>query len=133
MIRDCEGEVLGAYASKQTKFVDSFMVEAKAVVCALEFAHDMRMRNIIFEGDALIVTKKLQVREPDISPIGILNSKAKLRVSLFNSCSFNHMKRTNNKVAHLLVKYEIEISNEYFWIKEVPNFIQNVILYERLN
>ena len=64
VIRDYEGEVLGAYASKKTGFVDSFMVEAKADVCALEFAYEMGMRNIILEGE-----KKLQIRKSNLSPI----------------------------------------------------------------
>ena len=62
----------------------------------LEFAHEMGMRNIILEGDVLTVIKKLQAGESDLSPIGILTSEAKLRASLFNSCSFNHVRRTNN-------------------------------------
>ena len=76
VIRDYEGEVLGAYASKKTGFVDSFMVDAKAVVCALEFAYEMGMRNIILEGDALTVLKKLQIRESNLSPIETFISDA---------------------------------------------------------
>ena len=133
VIRDSEGEVLGAYASKQTRCVDSFIVEAKAAVCALDFAQEMGLRNIILEGDRLTVIKKLQAREAAFSPIGILISEAKLRVSLFNSCNFNHVRRTNHEVAHLLTKYEIGISNELFWVEDVPNFIQNAIMYDRLN
>ena len=47
VIRDYEGKVLRAYASKKIGFVDSFMVEAKAAVRALEFAYEMRLENII--------------------------------------------------------------------------------------
>ena len=71
--------MLGVFASNTPRFTDSFMVEVKVVVCALEFAHEMGMRNIV-EGDALTVIKKLQTKESDLSPIGNIISKAKLKV-----------------------------------------------------
>ena len=55
--------MLRACASNTPRFIDSFMVEAKVAVRALEFAHEMGMRNIILEGGALTVIKKLQTRD----------------------------------------------------------------------
>ena len=100
-------------------------------MCALEFAYEMGMMNIILEGDALI--KKLQSREPDLSPIGTLISKAKLSISQFISCKFNHVIKINNEVAHLSTKYRSWISNECLWVDEVPNFIHNGVMYDLLN
>ena len=75
MIRDCEGEVLGACVSKHLDLHIRLWWKLKLWFVLLS----LRMRNIV-EGDALTVIKKLQTKESDLSSIGNIISKAKLKV-----------------------------------------------------
>ena len=86
----CEGVVLGAYAGFKEGIGDAFVAEAKAVVCALEFANQMGLLNVEIEGDALGIIKRLNCHDTDLSPIGNLieEAKANTKLSLFHSCSF---------------------------------------------
>ena len=101
----CEGVVLGAYAGFKEGIGDAFVAEAKAVVCALEFANQMGLLNVEIEGDALGIIKRLNCHDTDLSPIGNLIEEAKCKLSLLHPCSFLHTIRGNNRVAHCLAKF----------------------------
>ena len=103
VIRDNESEVLEVYTSNTPRFIDSFMVKTRVSVYALHFAHELGMRNIILEEDVLTVTKKLQIKEHDLSPIGNLISEAKLKAFIFSSCRFKHVK---DQIMKLLTFYQ---------------------------
>ena len=52
MIRDANGEVMGARATRMHGIDDTFMVEAYTAVCALDLVQDLGFTKIILEGDA---------------------------------------------------------------------------------
>ncbi|XVF48507.1 hypothetical protein PTKIN_Ptkin03bG0196100 [Pterospermum kingtungense] len=84
---------------------DPFMIEARAAVVALEFAKDCGFREIVLEGDALSIRKKLQNDDHDLSPLGHIIDEGRLLKGLFSNCSFCHCMRKGNEVAHFLARY----------------------------
>ena len=83
-----------------------FMMEANAALSAMEFASHMGFTSIELERDAFSIIMKLQSHEPNLSAIGLLIDKARVKALTFNSCSFKHIGRNGNTVAHILVKHE---------------------------
>ncbi|MBA0642448.1 hypothetical protein Goklo_026831, partial [Gossypium klotzschianum] len=57
--RDERGQIMGAYTYPYIAVADAFVVEGKACEHVVYFAIDMGFRRVQFEGDSLIVIKKL--------------------------------------------------------------------------
>ncbi|XWS70121.1 hypothetical protein CRYUN_Cryun03dG0022000 [Craigia yunnanensis] len=79
------------------------MMEANAALNALKFASHMGFTSIELEGDAVSIIKKLQSHEPNLSTISLLIDEARVKALTFNLCSFKHIGRNGNTLAHILV------------------------------
>ena len=127
VIRNENGEVMGAKASSINIEENSFCVEAKAMVSAMIFALEMSFTDVEFEGDALTVIKKMQEGEADFSTIWNDIEEARNRVSTFRNCSFKHVGRKGNEAANKLAKYGMGIASENVSVKECPSLLENII------
>ncbi|MBA0735145.1 hypothetical protein Gogos_019020 [Gossypium gossypioides] len=102
VIRNEEGQIIKAKVC-QNKYVSNvFAAEALACVQAIQFGTESGFLRVKIEGDALSIIKKLQNEFEDRSKISayILNTKRLTRN--FVTCSFKHVLRTRNVVAHTL-------------------------------
>ncbi|XWS46575.1 hypothetical protein CRYUN_Cryun14cG0079900 [Craigia yunnanensis] len=94
---------------------DPFTVETVAAVQALDFTLNMDFREIEVEADALLILKKLQTMEIDLSPIGTIVDEARSEGAKFTTCIFMHTKRIGNVEAHTLAKHDLGFHEEIFW------------------
>ena len=59
LIRDEEGNIIGALSKKIWVPLKAIEIEAKAVEVGLQFAKDLSIRDFILEGDSLFVINAL--------------------------------------------------------------------------
>ncbi|XVF64343.1 hypothetical protein PTKIN_Ptkin09bG0161900 [Pterospermum kingtungense] len=102
------------------------MVEALAVVTALEFARDIGFQQIILEGDSVGIINQLSSTCQDLSYIEVVLAKGRAFSNQFVSCLFVHTRRKGNIVAHALAQFEVTQSDVKIWVEESPFFIQDV-------
>ncbi|MBA0676881.1 hypothetical protein Goari_018328 [Gossypium aridum] len=96
------GQIMDAYTYLHVVVADAFVVEAKACEHVVCFVIDMGFRRVQFEGDSLIVIKKLVSCTMDhliLSPIIIDN---KQRLGFFIEATFLHTRRDTNATAYAL-------------------------------
>ncbi|XWS36443.1 hypothetical protein CRYUN_Cryun20dG0086400 [Craigia yunnanensis] len=127
VIRNGDETVIGAYVGRRLGLVCPFIVEASAAICSILLAQQMGFYNVENEGDALGVIKKIQEKEADMSPIGVLIEEARVRKSL-QFCKFTHIGRLGNMVAHMLAKHGLELEEDRFWMEDCPDFVKDFIL-----
>ncbi|KAJ8646880.1 hypothetical protein MRB53_008628 [Persea americana] len=124
IIRDEDGLPIVALSSIGRRVGDAEEVEAYALVWALRFALEVSTRTIIVESDSLQVIKVVQSPEEDFSQIGNIIDEAKAISRMFSSCSFTHVLRDGNRVAHSLPKHAKGYVSEHLWLEEVPPFLK---------
>ena len=124
VIRDKEGKVKAALSKKINVPLGPVEAEAKAFEMGIQFAKDVGIRDVLIKGDSLIVQCALNelVSPPPLLDAVILGMHA--TCADFHHIAFTHVRRQENKSAHLLTKYAKDIDNVSVWIEEIPYFIE---------
>ncbi|RHN73700.1 putative ribonuclease H-like domain-containing protein [Medicago truncatula] len=126
LVRDSEGFSLVAASWNFEALPDATIVEALRFRLAIQFSYDMGFRNIIVEGDSLIVVKALKAHSNDNSYFGLVINDCKSLSCLFSSFLVSHVRRGGNSIAHALAKFALD-STDFVWIKEIPSCITFVV------
>ncbi|XP_030938458.1 uncharacterized protein LOC115963559 [Quercus lobata] len=114
----------GALYSNTNKSVE---IEALAAACALEFAADIGLDNVIVEGDSLVVTQALKTKVVGLAAYGLLIKDAFSLAGNFSEVFYSHTKREGNKVAHCLAKLAVNLAECVIWMEEVPPTIYHLV------
>ncbi|KAK8993918.1 hypothetical protein V6N11_008131 [Hibiscus sabdariffa] len=72
VIRNSQGQVMGASCRTTPHIASSFAAEGTAAVHAIELGTDMGFTHIIIEGDCLAVIEKLKCEKDDVSENGAI-------------------------------------------------------------
>ncbi|KAH1081692.1 hypothetical protein J1N35_021453 [Gossypium stocksii] len=102
IVRKPKGVVTESKEQIHTNISSSFAAEAIACLQAVNIGRELGLTHVIIEGDSLTVIKKIQNQNRDRSEIGPFILDIKERRTLFLECQFQHVKRTENAVAHNL-------------------------------
>lgn len=88
---------------------DLTTAEAKACLQAIIFGEEMSFRDLVVEGDALTVVKKIRLDSKDRSVIGNIIDEIKGKRTSFNHLSFEYTLRKVNEKAHGLAARAIDL------------------------
>ncbi|KAG8488805.1 hypothetical protein CXB51_016808 [Gossypium anomalum] len=99
LARNREGLIMAACTFPWENILDSMMAEAMACLQVVTMAEEMRFQDIIVEGDALTIIRKLNSDENDKSSISSLIKEIKERGHRFRKLRFEYVPRGANKVA----------------------------------
>ncbi|XP_023888977.1 uncharacterized protein LOC112001046 [Quercus suber] len=102
VVRNDLGQVMGSLAEKIDMPTTVEVLEAMVARRAMLFMEELGLRHTVFEGDSELVVKALVGHCPDRSSIGHIIKDYKSLRSLFQTCSFSHVRRQGNGVAHAL-------------------------------
>ena len=114
LIRDEEGNVIGALSKKISTPLKAVEIEAKAVEVGLQFAKDLSVQEFILEGDSLLVIKALKDLSPPPSSVAAIISSSLCVSQEFRQVVFSYIRRQGNRTAHLLAKYASGIDDFQF-------------------
>ena len=84
------------------------------------FMEELGLCRAIFEGDSETVVKALLGDWPDRSCIGHIVKDCKSLMGCFQTCSFSHVRRQSNGVAHALTRRARKSSPLFVWMESVP-------------
>ncbi|XP_022756251.1 uncharacterized protein LOC111303961 [Durio zibethinus] len=119
VIRDHNGQVLGAATIQIHAVNDLFLVESRAAVLSLQFAPEMGFTNIELKGDCFTVVRSLNMTIMDFSRIGVIIEETRRRMSLFHSCNVLHVLRSGNR--HLINWLTIISIMTYRFVNSSPD------------
>ena len=127
VLRDDKGCVAGALSQKIYAPLGPLGAEAKAMEAAVLFARDMRIQDIVFEGDSLQVCNFLRgcsLVPPDVANVleDILS-----QLQFFHSFVFSHIRKVGNMLAHLLAQHAKFVTDFEAWVEETPSFLEAAI------
>ena len=124
IIRDADGQVVGALSQQIYSPLGAFEAEAKAMEAVVLFVGDVGIQEIIFEGDSLQVYNFL--KGGSLVPPAVANVLEGILYHLqaFRSFDFSDIKRVDNRPTHLLAHYAKSVVDFEAWVKETPSFLE---------
>lgn len=93
-----------AAAQKTKPCLDPEVVEAEAVVWALEVCSEKGVRRVCFESDCLTLISKIKSQAQSRGAIGNLLKRILLLSTSFTDCRWSHVRRPGNRAADFLLK-----------------------------
>ena len=127
VVRNELGQVMASLAEKIAMPPTVESLEALAARRAMVFMEELGLRRAKFEGDSETVVKALSKGCPDRSCIGHIIKDCMSLMGCFQTCSFSHVRRQSNGVAHALARRARLSSPLSVWMESVPPDISYLV------
>jgi hypothetical protein len=124
--RDHNGAFVAACGERYAEVVEPELAEALALRRAVLFASEEGFTKVIFASDCLSVIQRVQSPLFDRSMCGPVTEDIKRMARSFEDCSFHHISRVCNSVAHNLARAS-EFSVDVVWRGVPPDCIRQDI------
>ena len=132
IIRNSLGEVMAGLSACGSFVASSKEVEVLACRKAPEFALDLGFRDLVIEGDNIMVMRTMVFLHPNRSKLGHIYDDICMLASRFRSMSVECVKRSANSVAHCLARYASQLDEDMVWLEEsTPPALQALYLDSR--
>ena len=127
LIRDAEGQLIGACSRKLEVPLGDIEAKAKAVELGLMFARDLSIQDFTLESDSLTLINALQDLSPPPSSVAALIFNSIAMSHSFRCVDFSHVGRNGNRLAHILAKHVLGIADLSIWVEEIPYFLEQAL------
>jgi ribonuclease HI len=127
ILRNHDGNVVVARASKVDNVTDMETVELLACRQSLVLAKELRIPKIMSEMDNVNAVSKIKAVELDRSATGSLVQEIKNRLAGFQEVVVRHVQRSSNSAADFLAKRGCSTKYEQTWCDDVPDFLDLVL------
>ena len=130
IIRDWGGQAIGALSMSMPLANSVSDMEALACRRAVQFAVDLGLHRVFFEGDSVIVINAVSQENAALSLYGFIVEDILSLVSSFLSFEFVHVPRSGNIVANALAKKAKELVGCQVWSAEMPADIAPLVGFD---
>ena len=130
VIRDKEGKFKVALSKKIKLPLGLIEAKAMAVEVGVQFTKDVGIRDVMVEGDSLIMQRALNELAPPPPLVDAVIVGIKVSCADFHHIAFTHMRRQGNNPTHLLAKYAKGIDDSSIWIEESLSFIKQALIHD---
>ena len=96
------------------------MAEALATRRAVEFARELSLFYVILEGDCLGVVQALNALGGCNTLYGNVVIETKRLGAVLLHCSYQHVGRDGNKLAHCLARRAVSSADIDVWVEDIP-------------
>ena len=105
-------------------------LEALACRCALLFAAEKDLQNVIFEGDSVSVMNAIAQEHPILTSYGDIVDDIHYVASAFQSAQFVSVHRSCNVVADALAKKAKCLAGSREWLGDLPSDIAQLVDFD---
>ena len=120
VIRNDNGQLMGALSKMLPYPLGAMEVEAKAVECRIIFAWEMGLKQVIVEGDSQVAIHALNRRTNTPPPIQQIILGAQTWLWNFRSWKAIFTQRDCNKTTHLMARHAKDIVDYLIWVEDTP-------------
>ena len=126
VIRDWCGEAFDALTTLVP--LAQIVVQLEALACrrAVQFAKEIGLSQVIFEGDSSIVIQAVQEGCSDVLPFGHVIKDIRVLALDLQFSSFSHVSRVCNVVADALAKKAKTCRGTQVWLEELPEDVASL-------
>ncbi|XP_075655215.1 uncharacterized protein LOC142625444 [Castanea sativa] len=132
-IRDSDGEMIAALSQRISLPFSVEMAEALAARRALLFAQELSLSKVVMEGNCLRVVSALNSSGCCNTLYGNVVEETRRQAGLFHFCSFSHVRRGGNKLAHALARRAVSSTGLDVLVGDLPSELESVFQSDYLN
>ena len=130
MVRDEQGNVIAAMSRKLDFPLGALETEAKALEIGVNFAKEVGLRDVVFEGDSLMVINAVHSSGDAAASVQNIIHSVLRNVQCFTTFDFLHTKRQGNAPAHLLAQHAKYVENVIVWLEECPSLVAHACAHD---
>ena len=124
------GEVIGTLSqSIPASHLVAYM-EAQACERAIQFAVEIRLRRVVFEGDSALVINAITQEGAEFSSYGNIIDEICWIAADLKFVKFDHVSHVCNCVVDVLAKKAKNILGQQVWMEDPPNDIVPLLLFD---
>ena len=105
------------------------LVEALAAHQAISFAKELSIHEMVIEGDSLRVIQAINEARPVRTMYGHVVDDIRFLSSSVR-CSFLHVKRKGNRLAHALAHRAVSSANFDVWLEDLPRDLADIFKFD---
>lgn len=124
--RDCNGEVIGALSMPILLAQLVAAMEALACRRAVQFAAEIGLSQVVFEGDSAVIINALTKDTGELSSYGNILEDIRALVFVFQLVEFNHVPRNFNSVTNASAKK----ASSMLRLEDIPPDIVPLVLWD---
>ena len=126
VVRDSSSNIMGALSQKisRPQFVEH--AEALAARRAVILVKELMLFQVCFEGDCQRVIQAINAPGACRTLFGHIIEEIRCFSLSLVSCSFIHVRREGNKLAHAFARRAILFADTDVWVEELPNDLDDV-------
>ena len=109
VVRDHTGSIIVSLTQLISPALQPAEIEAVAAARALEFGNEIGISEVVLEGDSELIIKSLKAGGKKIASMEPLIQDAIVFSGFFKKFPYSHCRRDNNKLAHSLARYFINV------------------------
>ncbi|XP_023876411.1 uncharacterized protein LOC111988835 [Quercus suber] len=130
IVRDWRGANLGALSVPT--MLSSTVVDLEALAClrAVQFAADLGLQRVIFEGDSTTIISAISKGTLNLSSFGSIVDDVWHSLPSFSSVIFSHVNHLGNIVADALAKKAFSIVGCHIWMEALPLDIAELVNFD---
>ena len=102
------------------------MAEALVARRAVEFARELSLFDVILEGDCLWVVQALNASGSCNTLYGHIVNETRRLGGVLRHCSFQHVHRDGNKLAHCLARRAVSFADTDVWVEDLLGDLDDV-------
>lgn len=121
---------MGAMSTKGPQVQDSKEAEVLACRRALGFAIDIGFSELVIEGDSAQVLNSIKSSDTNLSRLGHIIVDIQCLVASLQWAKVTMVKRDANFVAHSLVRYAKNLSNDVIWLEDSLPLALEALYYD---
>ncbi|XP_030940158.1 uncharacterized protein LOC115965101 [Quercus lobata] len=129
VVRDSSGNVMGALSQKIPRPQSVEHAEALAA-CRAVILKELLLFQACFEGDCQRVIQAINACGPSRTLFGHIIEEIHYFSSSLASCSFVHVCREGNKLAHALARRAVLSADTDVWVEELPNDLDDIFRFD---
>lgn len=125
---DCGDEVIGALSISFPLAHSVAVLEALASRRAVQFASEVGLTQVVFEGDSAVVINVHSHGTGELSSYGNIIEAIRVQASVFQFVDFTHVNHVCYSLADALAKKAISVLGFQVWLEDLPADIVSFVL-----
>ena len=130
VVRDSSGNIMGALSQKISRPQSMEHAEALVARRAVILVKELMLFQVCFEGDCQRVIQAINAPGACRTLFGHIIEEIRCFSSSLVSCSFIHVRREGNKLAHALARRAVLSVDTDVWVEKLPNDLDDVFRFD---
>lgn len=126
VFRDHRSQVIASLSQKIRLVRTVELAEALATRCAVQFAKELNLFYMEIEGDCSRTISALSVSRRCNTLFGHVTDECRSLGASLRFCKFIHVRREENRIAHVLARRIILSADIDVWIESLPSYLDYV-------